>query len=67
MRWTSDDPLVVVALLLTTPLVASRQNSSAGNPSSTPSSNARPSTVSRYMDVMSGLTAEERYVQDLAG
>lgn len=58
---------LLVALLLTTPLVASRQNSSAGNPSLDAVLERAAEYVSHYMDVMSGLTAEERYVQDLAG
>ena len=58
---------LLVALLLTTPLVASRQSSPAGDPSLETVLERAAGYVSRYMDVMSGLTAEERYVQDLAG
>ena len=59
----------VVALLLTALSVASAQNPPAprGAPSIETVLELAAAYVSRYLDVMSGLTAEERYVQDIAG
>jgi hypothetical protein len=58
-----------VALLLTTLSVASEQDPAAprGDPSIETVLERAAAYVSRYIDVMSSLTADERYVQDLAG
>jgi hypothetical protein len=58
-----------VALLLATTLVASGQDSRASReePALGTVLERAGVYVARYLDVMSGLTAEERYVQDLVG
>ena len=59
----------VVALFLTALSVASAQNPPAprGAPTLETVLELAAAYVSRYLDVMSSLTAEERYVQDIAG
>jgi hypothetical protein len=59
----------VIALLLTTPPVASQQDSPArrGDPPLETVLELSAGYVTRYMDAMSSLTAEERYVQDVLG
>jgi hypothetical protein len=59
----------VAALLLTGAPVGSRQNppASGGDPNLDTVLARAAEYVARYMETMSSLTAEERYVQDLAG